>query len=559
MAKWATLTDDFPGSSWSGLWFAPGYGTLITPSGNKVSWPAGSTYSGIGTDYNDMVDSSALIKQNVGQGSGFGGGGLYLKGAGNVGICWIGYQFNALYGRIRNDNWGGSLTEVSIAWPHTTDVWTRMRHNSGTGLLYLEYSTDGLSWTTLCSAAPTASMLTQLASCNLELQVFETLLTAHEFSKFNLAPSATNVSPARVNATTSFFAPTPKTTVTFVPTRIEAVASIPAPAPVSIVSVAPARINATTAVFLPNLRADTVLPARIVATTTFFTPSGAIDSTVGAVRISATTVIYAPTLVSERLSTATPRFENPAPEDDGKMWVYSDTAGRSILVSPSFVADDILALGGQTPSEAPAPAGIFGAAVGTLGVAARADHVHPITSPVYLASPGDYVYGAQMGAAFSPAEAREFCVPVLVRSASVIDALMASVVVAGTSGCLLRYGLRAFNPSSEARPGVLLVDSGTVSATAGTGPRVAVITPQVLDAGVYWVSVVIQGGAGTRSTLNSQVSPAVSAPGPNAAATAPYNGVYRDGVTAAIPTNLDTPDGFNLLTAAPWVALRRAA
>jgi hypothetical protein len=106
---------------------------------------------------------------------------------------------------------------------------------------------------------------------------------------------------------------------------------------------------------------------------------------------------------------------------------------------------------------------------------------------------------------------------------------------------------------------VLLVDSGTVSATAGTGPRVAVVTPQLLDAGVYWVSVVIQGGAGTRSTLNSQVSPAVSAPGPNAAATAPYNGVYRDGVTAAIPTNLDTPDGFNLLTAAPWVALRRAA
>lgn len=558
MAKWATLTDDFPGPSWSGLWFAPGYGTLITPSGGKASWAAGSTYSGIGSNYNDMVDSSVLVKQNVGQGSGFGGGGLYLKGAGNVGICWIGYQFNALYGRIRNDNWGGSLTEVSIAWANTTDVWTRIRHNSGTGLMYLEYSTDGLSWSTLASAAPTASMLAQLPSCNIELQVFETLLTAHEFSKFNLAPSATSVTPSRVNATTSIPAPTPKTTVSFVPVRIEAVASIPAPSPVSIVSVIPARLNATTSVFLPNLRADTVLPARIVATTTFFGPTVAIDTSFVPPRINAVTSFFAPTLVATRLSTATPRFENPAPENDGMMWVYSDTQGKSILVSPSFVADDILAVGGQTPSEAPAPLGIFGANVGTLGVAARADHVHAVNAPVYLASPGDYIYGAQLGAAFSPAEAREYCVPVILRSATVIDALMASVVVAGTSGCLVRYALRGFNPSDEARPGVLIVDSGTVSATAGTGPRVATVAQQVLDSGIYWVSVVIQGGAGTRSTLASQVSPAVAAPGPNAT-TAGYQGVYRDGVTGAIPTNLDTPDGFNLLTAAPWVALRRAA
>lgn len=559
MAKWATLTDDFPGSSWSGLWFAPGYGTLITPSGNKVEWPAGSTYSGIGSNYHDMVDSSALVKQNVGQGSGFGGGGLYLKGSGNVGICWIGYQFNALYGRIYNNNWGGSLTEVSVAWTHTNDVWTRMRHNAGTGLLYLEYSTDGNSWTTLCSAAPTASMLTELANCNLELQVFETLITAHGFSKFNLAPSATNVAAARVNATTTIYAPTPSAAVTLVPTRVNATTSIPMPGPVSIVSVAPARINAAASVFLPNLRADTVLPARIVATTTFFTPSGAIDATVGAVRINAAAVMYAPTLVATRLSTATPRFENPAPENDGMMWVYSDTLGKSILVAPSFVADDILALGGQTPSEAPAPAGIFGANVGTLGVAARADHVHPNLAPVYLASPGDYIYGAQQGPAFSPTEAREYCVPVLVRAATVVDGIMAAVVVAGTSGCLLRYAIRQFDPTNEANPGVLIVDSGTVSATAGTGPRIATITGQLLEAGVYWVSVAVQGGAGTRSTLASQVAPVVAAPGPNAGTTAGYQGVYRDGVTGAIPTNLDPPDGHNLVTAAPWVALRRAA
>lgn len=80
-----------------------------------------------------------------------------------------------------------------------------------------------------------------------------------------------------------------------------------------------------------------------------------------------------------------------------------------------------------------------------------------------------------------------------------LDRLGVHVTSAGTSGAVVRLGLRSWD-TATGLPGAVLVDGGTADAT-GTG-LVEVTISQAVTAGTpYFLTAVIQGGAGTRPTI----------------------------------------------------------
>jgi hypothetical protein len=123
--------------------------------------------------------------------------------------------------------------------------------------------------------------------------------------------------------------------------------------------------------------------------------------------------------------------------------------------------------------------------------------------------------------------ARPFVVPV--RRA--FDRLGINVSAAAGAGGVMRLGIYT---DGGGKPSTLLVDAGTVSATA-TGSKEATIA-LTLDPGIYWPAVVAQG-SGTPGSIVAYASAQV-APGSDAgtSVTTSYNGGYAQvGVSGALP------------------------
>ena len=156
MAKWDVTTDDFPGSSLSGLWNGDFGG--VTVSGNKLRCPSGS-YSGADTVGHDLSSSSCLIKVEA-LATGYCGFMLRDEATSDF-ICELNYSgtgSGTLTGRYYGSNWGSSdVASTTNLGAGARTIWLRFRHNGTT--LFIEYSSDGSSWSTLRSDAVASSIV----------------------------------------------------------------------------------------------------------------------------------------------------------------------------------------------------------------------------------------------------------------------------------------------------------------------------------------------------------------------------------------------------------------
>lgn len=200
--KWETITDDFPGSSVSAVW-SGGFGDTPTVSGNKLTFPTTtSTYSGLpSATNNSLISSYVLVYLNPRTTGGYIG--ISVKSSANTDIMAASYRHTAgqLWGDWNGSDWSDSDSQGTVSFSGT-DVWLRVREASGTG--YMEYSTDGTSWSTIHSVTLTASALAALATAKIELNQgpFSSSITSTgSFSKFNLPPTGTNAAATVASGT----------------------------------------------------------------------------------------------------------------------------------------------------------------------------------------------------------------------------------------------------------------------------------------------------------------------------------------------------------------------
>lgn len=214
-----------------------------------------------------------------------------------------------------------------------------------------------------------------------------------------------------------------------------------------------------------------------------------------------------------------------------------------------------LAQSGQTPPQEPVAAG-WAAAVGSLAVAKRADAVDPLVFTPILPEVGQYLESGQMqNANVTMTEQQEYAIPISVPVTMTFDRIEFAVSNAGGAGCVVRGGIRAFQPSAVATPGAVLLDAGTAPVT-GTGHAACAINQQ-LAAGIWWVTLTQQGGAATPCHLYTPSLQYIRAPGSTPASGTYYSGPYQSSIVGGLPGAFVTA-GF-VSGAAPWVALRRSA
>ena len=77
--------------------------------------------------------------------------------------------------------------------------------------------------------------------------------------------------------------------------------------------------------------------------------------------------------------------------------------------------------------------------------------------------------------------------------------MFSRVSVVGSTGALLRMGL--FNDNGQGAPGQLIVDAGTVSATALGLVSVTGLSIPLSNTLLYWLAIGSQGGAATQPSL----------------------------------------------------------
>jgi hypothetical protein len=132
-------------------------------------------------------------------------------------------------------------------------------------------------------------------------------------------------------------------------------------------------------------------------------------------------------------------------------------------------------------------------------------------------------------------EAQEMAVLVVPMRTCTVDRIAVYVTVVGTTGAVVRLGIRAFDLTTYL-PGALILDAGTVDAVASTGTKQITIN-QVLQAGVpYVLTATCQGGATTRPTLVNYNGR--SGPWPEAAPSAlSASGAFVSGVAGALAAN----------------------
>jgi hypothetical protein len=155
------------------------------------------------------------------------------------------------------------------------------------------------------------------------------------------------------------------------------------------------------------------------------------------------------------------------------------SADRTITLDPSALAAD------------PAFAGVYGL-LGGGGVTQQSPMVsgrvyQPITAGAggLNAVPSE---GIETSCFWSPSKS------------GTIDRLACNVAVAGTSGAVVRLGVRAWD-STTGLPGDVLVDGGTVNAET-TGYKDVTISLAVEADKLYCLTATVQGGAGTRPSLS---------------------------------------------------------
>lgn len=357
MAAWGLQNDDFPGSALGALWLGS-YGTAYTVTGNKVSFPIGADYSGISSYGFDLTSSQVLIKADPTAG-GFAGMRL-ARFSDALAIAEIEYDpvSDQYSGVIRNTNWGGGAdASGSTAGPATGPVWFRARHASTT--LYLEFSTDAASWTTLISATPTAGMATALTTATVELYTGPTLTGPCTFSKLNLAAVNATATPARVAGVTTMPASTGTGTATVAPSLVASVATIPAPQPRASTSPTPGRVNAVAALPAPTVtHSGSLIPGRVSATSDVQLPTVYTTVTVAPGVLSAFTVVRAPTLQATAVGEQPVRLAAttgiPLPTLSGTSHVIPTRTNGVVAVY-----DPTMSISAATPARLNAVAAVF--------------------------------------------------------------------------------------------------------------------------------------------------------------------------------------------------------
>lgn len=148
---------------------------------------------------------------------------------------------------------------------------------------------------------------------------------------------------------------------------------------------------------------------------------------------------------------------------------------------------------------------------------------------------------------------RLFARPFLVVARRAFDRIGVNITVAAGASGVLRMGIYA---DGGGVPGALIVDAGTVSATA-TG-TVEITIAQTLDPGLYWLALVEQGSA-TGGTVTAYSAAAIPTSAWSQVATTPptslgFTHPYKASVSGALP------NPFGALTSAtstpPMVCLR---
>lgn len=141
-------------------------------------------------------------------------------------------------------------------------------------------------------------------------------------------------------------------------------------------------------------------------------------------------------------------------------------------------------------------------------------------------SVGDYYAPATTLAAAIRAEGYEVGHLFVPQRSCTLDRLAIYVTVAGSTGAVVRLGIRNWN-ASTGLPGGVLLDAGTVVTETSTAVAEATISQAVVAGTPYFLSATCQGGATTRPTvmtLGTRATPAAesapsSATNPNPAVT----------------------------------------
>jgi hypothetical protein len=179
-----------------------------------------------------------------------------------------------------------------------------------------------------------------------------------------------------------------------------------------------------------------------------------------------------------------------------------------------------------------------------------------------LAAVGDYIEtGALTNTQNQLAEGVEIATPFWVPTNVTIDRIgMFLGVTLGSTGAVVRVGIRSLNATTPSQPGALLLDAGTFDATTSASTLKTVTVNQTLSAGIYWFTSTTQGGATTRPGLCALAYPIVRAPG-TSFTNAKYNigTIGPTGTTGALNTSYGTPTGRTDGGSAPWFAIRRSA
>lgn len=141
---------------------------------------------------------------------------------------------------------------------------------------------------------------------------------------------------------------------------------------------------------------------------------------------------------------------------------------------------------------------------------------------------------------------REIAIPFYVPTQITIAKLYCSVTTVGTSGAVVRLGIRAHDPATglpkNAAP---LVDAGTIDGTSATLQSITLGTPLTLAPGWYWYTITGQSG-GTQATVQSASVTAIWCPIPIKSTTASsltsntVCGYYQSGVSAGLPSSWST-------------------
>lgn len=191
MAKWATLTHDFPGTSLDSGFFLGSYGTFAV-SGNRLSFPVtGSNYAGVLHYAEDLHDSSVIIKVEP-SANGLANATIHTGSGGTPRLHMA--KTDDSPGKLQFSWNSGSLTQIN--YDAINHLWWRIREAGGT--VYADTAPDGNTWTNRYSVSRGA---VSLSVCDLELgsYPYNTNGGTNYFSKLNLPPAGATAASAPPN------------------------------------------------------------------------------------------------------------------------------------------------------------------------------------------------------------------------------------------------------------------------------------------------------------------------------------------------------------------------